>query len=157
MITVTPTTDPAFLPAVCDILHLAFSAHDGRIDPPSAAHRETPESLAAKLGQETLLVATGGDGVAVGCIFFRVESDEEGYIGRLAVHPERQGEGIARAILLASIELARQKGLKRLGLGVRIELKENIAFFERHGFVITREDRHPGYDRTTNYHMELVL
>jgi ribosomal protein S18 acetylase RimI-like enzyme len=157
MITVTPTTDPTLLAAVCEILFAAFSAHDGRIDPPSAAHRETPETLAARLDTETLLVARDDDGAVAGCIFYRRESEEEGYIGRLAVAPERQGQGIARVLLRASIDLARQDGVKQLGLAVRVELTENRALFERYGFVVTREDRHPGYDRTTNYHMELLL
>jgi ribosomal protein S18 acetylase RimI-like enzyme len=157
MITVEPTTDPVLLPAVCEILYAAFSAHDGRIDPPSAAHKETPESLAAKLGEETLLVARDNDGTVVGCIFFRRESDDEGYIGRLAVDPARQGQGIALKLMAASIELARERGFRRLGLAVRVELTANHAFFQKQGFVVTREDRHAGYDRTTNYHMELLL
>ncbi len=157
MITIAPISDPTVLPAVCEILHLAFQAHDGRIDPPSAAHRETPETLAAKLDVETLLVARDETDAVVGCIFFRQESEDEGYIGRLAVHPDQQGKGIARDLLLASIKHARALGVHRLGLGVRIELTENIAFFQRYGFAITREDRHDGFDRTTNYHMELAL
>lgn len=157
MISIAASRDAADLEEVLELLRLAFGAHEGRIDPPSAVYRETLETLAAKLETETLLVARDEEGTAVGCIFFRRESDEEGYIGRLAVLPELQGRGIARELLQASIDLARESGLRRLGLGVRIELTENIAFFERHGFAIVREERHPGYDRTTNYHMELSL
>lgn len=157
MITVEPTSDSSILPAVRDIIQLAFAAQDGRIDPPSSVHRETVETLAAKLEAETLLVARDGDTTPVGCIFFRRDSDDEGYIGRLAVHPAHQRRGVARALLLASIELARGAGVHRLGLDVRVELTENHAFFQRHGFEVTREERHPGYDRTTFLHMELAL
>ena len=156
-ITVLPCSDHAALPRVCDILHSAFAAHDGRIDPPSGAHRETPETLATKLERETLLVARDTDGGIVGCIFCTIESPDVAYIGRLAVEPGHQGRGIARALLLASIAWAREQGAARVGLGVRVELTENIAFFERHGFLITGAEAHPGYVRPTNYHMELGL
>src|SRR5690606_21309803 len=99
MATVAATTDPALLPAVCDILHLAFSLHDGRIDPPSAAHRETPETLARKLERETLLVAGDDAGAVLGCIFCRLETASEAYIGRLAVDPSHQRRGVARTLL----------------------------------------------------------
>jgi ribosomal protein S18 acetylase RimI-like enzyme len=154
---VLPCGERAALPRVCEILHAAFAAHDGRIDPPSGAHRETPETIAAKLDHETLLVAqSAGDGI-VGCIFCTMESPGAAYIGRLAVDPGHQGRGIARALLLASIAWAREQGASSVALGVRVELTENIAFFERHGFAITRADAHLGYDRPTNYHMELDL
>jgi ribosomal protein S18 acetylase RimI-like enzyme len=157
MITIAATNDPADLRAVLELLQLAFRAHEGRIDPPSAVYRETAETLAAKLEIETLLVAREDDGRILGCIFYRRESPDEGYIGRLAVLPELQRRGIARDLVEASLEVARQAGVRRVGLGVRIELAENIAFFERHGFAIVREERHPGYERTTSYHMERPL
>jgi ribosomal protein S18 acetylase RimI-like enzyme len=156
MTTIEPCNDPGVLARLCQILDLAFAAHDGRIDPPSGAHRETPASLAAKLESETLLVAREGDEIA-GCIFCTMQSADEAYIGRLAVDPARQGSGIARELLLAAIAWAREQGADRVGLGVRVELAENIAFFRRHGFEITRAESHPGYERPTNYHMELVL
>jgi ribosomal protein S18 acetylase RimI-like enzyme len=157
MVTIAATSDPADLGAVLELLHLAFRAHEGRIDPPSAVYRETAETLAAKLQSETLLIARDAEGRIIGCIFYRQDSPDEGYIGRLAVLPELQRRGIASDLVAASLEVARQDGVRRVGLGVRIELAENIAFFERHGFAIVREERHDGYDRTTNYHMELSL
>ena len=156
MATIEPSADPALLPRISEVLHSAFSAHDGRIDPPSGAHRETPQSLAAKLQHETMLVARDGDEVA-GCIFCTIEAPGQAYIGRLAVDPAWQGRGIARDLLLASIAWARDQGAETVGLGVRVELEENIAFFQRHGFAITRTDAHAGFNRPTNYHMELKL
>jgi ribosomal protein S18 acetylase RimI-like enzyme len=157
MIAIAETSDPTDLAAVLKVLHAAFRAHEGRIDPPSAVYRETAETLTAKLATETLLVARDEDGRVVGCIFYRQDSADEAYIGRLAVVPEQQRRGTASGLVEASIELARQAGLQRVGLNVRIELTENVRFFERHGFAITREERHPGYDRATNYRMELSL
>ncbi|MEZ4501515.1 MAG: GNAT family N-acetyltransferase [Dehalococcoidia bacterium] len=157
MIRVESTADASILPAVLDILHLAFAAQDGRVDPPSSVARETIETLTTKLEAETLLIARDDDGTPVGCIFFKRLSEDEGYIGRLAVHPDHQRQGIAHSLIEASIEAAREAGVGRLGLDTRIELTQNHALFRRHGFEVTSEHRHPGYDRTTYLHMERAL
>jgi ribosomal protein S18 acetylase RimI-like enzyme len=60
-------------------------------------------------------------------------------------------------LLRDAIDWAHGRGAARVTLEVRIELTENIAFFERHGFVITEAVSHPGYDRPTYYRMELRL
>jgi predicted N-acetyltransferase YhbS len=157
MIRVESTSDASILPVVRDILHLAFAAQTGRVDPPSSVARETVETLTAKLEAETLLVARGDDGAVVGCIFFKRLDTDEGYIGRLAVHPDHQRRGIAHGLIEASIEAAREAGVRRLGLDARVELTDNHALFRRHGFEVTSEHRHPGYDRTTYLHMERTL
>ena len=143
------------LPRVLEILRTAFALHDGRIDPPSGAHRETVETLAEKLTTEALLVASNGAQV-IGCIWCKSEGSDV-YIGRLAVDPARQGEGVGQRLVDAATTWARQRRAKTMSLGVRVELTENIRLFERNGFRVTAEDRHPGYDRATSYHMERDL
>jgi predicted N-acetyltransferase YhbS len=145
----------ADLERVCELLHAAFSLHDGRIDPPSGAHHETIASLRKRLERETLLVAEAAGRIA-GCIWCLPEAANV-YIGRLAVHPDEHGRGIGRRLLEASIDWARARGAETMTLGVRVELVENIAFFERHGFAISEEHAHAGYDRPTNYTMTLRL
>ena len=154
-VTIRESSDVNLLPRVREILSAAFAQHDGRIDPPSGAHNETVASLAAKLETEHLLVAESERGIE-GCIWCRRDGDDV-YIGRLAVDPALQGQGIARELLEASIAWATDRGAKTMSLGVRVELTENVAFFKRHGFRITRADSHPGYSRPTNYHMERSL
>ncbi len=149
------TSDPAVLPQVLAILQAAFALHDGRIDPPSGAHRETVTSLTGKLRYETLLVACDGDAV-IGSIWCKPDGSDV-YIGRLAVDPARRGQGIGQQLIDAATAWARERGAKTMSLGVRVELAENIRLFERSGFRITAEDRHPGYDRPTSYYMERDL
>jgi ribosomal protein S18 acetylase RimI-like enzyme len=153
--TVRASSDTEVLPRVLEILYAAFTLHDGRVDPPSGVHRETVAALAARFPAETLLLAEVDGGIA-GCIWCEPQGDDV-YVGRLAVDPELHGRGVGRALLLASIDWARTRGAARVTLSVRRELVENIAFFERHGFRIVREQSHPGYDRTTFYDMALVL
>jgi len=149
------SSDPAVLPRVLEILRAAFTLHDDRIDPPSGVHRETLTALAARFPAETLLLAER-DGIILGCIWCEPQDDRV-YVGRLAVDPTRHRRGVGRALLLASIEWARARGALGVTLSVRRELTENIAFFESHGFRITRAQAHPGYDRPTFFDMELVL
>ena len=149
------SSDPAVLPRVLEILHAAFTLHDSRIDPPSGVHRETVDALAARFSTETLLLAER-DGAILGCIWCEPQGDRV-YVGRLAVDPTVHRRGVGRALLLASIEWAQAREARAVTLSVRRELSENIAFFERHGFHITREQAHPGYDRPTFYDMDRAL
>ena len=156
MLTVREERDAAALPRVRDILVAAFSLHDGRIDPPSGAHRETVETLRRKLDVETLFVAEL-DGALSGCVWCRMDRGGEAYVGRLAVDPTAQGNAIGAALFDRALAWAREQQAHRVHLGVRVELTENIAFFSRRGFRIESVEAHPGYDRPTNYHMVLEL
>jgi ribosomal protein S18 acetylase RimI-like enzyme len=154
-LTIRESRDPGVLPRVLEVLQAAFARHDGRIDPPSGVQSETVESLAGRFPEDTLLLAELG-GQVVGCVWCHPAGDDV-YIGRLAVDPRQLGLGVGRALLEASIDWSRARGAASMSLGVRVELVENIAFFERHGFRIAGTESHPGYDRPTGHHMVLVL
>lgn len=79
-----------------DVILAAFASMDGRIDPPSSAHRLTPASLRQKAAQEIAFAAVE-KGQLVGCIFLKPE-EATLYIGKLAVHPAAQGKGIGRLL-----------------------------------------------------------
>lgn len=129
----------------------AFAAMEGRIDPPSSALRLTPRSMAADAAQGALLLAEA-ESALVGCAFIRPKGDAL-YIGKLAVRPDRHGNGIGKALVAAARAEARALGLKALELQTRIELTENHAAFARMGFVKVAETAHPGYRRPTSITM----
>ncbi|MGD9934438.1 MAG: GNAT family N-acetyltransferase [Dehalococcoidia bacterium] len=156
MTNVSESRDPADLPRVLEVLRLAFAAHAGRVDPPSGVEHETVASLQARLENEALVVARTEGGIA-GCIWCRPQPNRHLYIGRLAVDPAFAGRGIGGLLLDASIQRARALSSPAVDLNVRVELTENIAMFERRGFVIAGAESHPGFDRPTNYHMRLTL
>ncbi|MCX8995626.1 GNAT family N-acetyltransferase [Rhizobiaceae bacterium BDR2-2] len=141
--------------ALLDLILDAFASMEGRIDPPSSAHRLTPESLKEKATLETGILATGNGGL-IGCIFCKAEPDSL-YIGKLAISPSAQGQGVGRALLDAATAHARALGLSALRLETRIELTENHAIFGRWGFVRTAERAHAGYDRPTCIEMRKAL
>ena len=137
------------------LLHAAFAFQEGRIDPPSSLHRFDAASIAVKAKEESLFLALD-DGELVGCIFARPQEGSL-YVGKIAVSPQRQGEGIGRGLMQAAEDLARTSGLGVLELETRIELTENHATFAAMGFMKFAEGSHPGYDRTTSITMRKRL
>lgn len=138
-----------------DLILDAFAFMDGRIDPPSSAHRLTPASLRQKAAQEIAFAAVD-NGRLLGCVFLKPE-EAALYIGKLAVHPSAQDKGIGRLLLARAEDTARELGLSSLRLETRVELAENHRLFAAWGFRKTAENRHAGYDRTTSIEMRKPL
>ncbi|NTJ40987.1 GNAT family N-acetyltransferase [Agrobacterium larrymoorei] len=133
----------------------SFAYMDGVIDPPSSAHRLTPDTLRQKTRDE-LAFAALGNGELLGCIFCKPESSSL-YIGKLAVSPAAQGRGLGRALLRKAEETAHSLSLPALRLETRIELVGNHKQFSSWGFTKTAENAHPGFDRTTSIEMRKRL
>jgi GNAT superfamily N-acetyltransferase len=131
--------------AVMGLLHRAFAAMDGRIDPPSSLHRLTAEGVArqAETG-EVWLIGTP----PVACLFL-TRLPQALYLGKLAVDPQVQGRGLARRLLEVAEGRARALGLPAIELQARVELTENHATFRALGFTETGRTAHHGFDRPT--------
>lgn len=137
------------------LLHAAFAFQHSRIDPPSSLHRFDAASIAMKAKEEHLFLALD-DGDLVECIFARPQPGSL-YVGKMAVSPKRQGQGIGRHLMQAVEGLARKSGLGALELETRIELTENHEVFAALGFVKVAESAHAGYDRATSITMRKSL
>lgn len=61
-------------------------------------------------------------------------SGREGWMGPLAVRPDRQGRGEGRRIVLAGVEWLRDAGVTTLGLETMPRTVENIGFYSGLGF-----------------------
>ena len=140
---------------IVSIIHLAFQEYDGRLDPPSGAHRETPEKILDRLATDRPVLALLGER-AIGCVFYRAEQDHM-YFGRLAVLPPYRGRGIGDALIAYVEARARDFGLPCVRLGVRVVLPNLRARYERLGYRLLEERRHKGYSQTTYLIMEKVL
>ncbi len=151
MTDVTVSRLPGDFSAWDDLLGLimrCFAYMDGVIDPPSSAHKLTPEALRRKAGDETCFIATVG-GQLVGCIF-AADRPEELYVGKLAVDESFRGLGIGRMLMQAAERHALEQGKPALELQTRVELLDNHATFARLGFVEVARTAHEGYDRPTS-------
>ncbi len=62
-------------------------------------------------------------------------SGTEGWMGPLAVRPDRQGEGLGSAMVRTGIEWLRSRGATTIGLETMPRTVENIGFYSRIGLV----------------------
>lgn len=138
-----------------ELLLAAFDYQRARIDPPSSLYRLDADALAQKAQGETLFLAVES-GQLVGCAFAKVKPGCV-YVGKVAVKPGRQGQGIGRRLMRAVEHFALQTGMPVLELETRIELVENHQTFAAFGFVRTAEHAHEGYARTTYITMQKPL
>jgi len=129
----------------------SFAYMDGVIDPPSSAHLLTVENLQTK-AQDELGFAAFLDDKLAGCVFIK-EKEDYFYLGKLAVVPAFEGQGIGRSLLEEAEQQAVAHGKPELELQTRIELTRNHAVFEKLGFRKIAETSHPGFDRTTSITM----
>ena len=145
----------ADIPTIVALLHAAFKEYDGVIDPPSGAHKENAEKIRAKLTTEHAVLAMLGE-QTLACVFYRDEGDYM-YFGRLAVLPAYRSRGIA-SVLISYVEAhARELGLPRVRLGVRVALPHLRARYERMGYRVIEEHRHTGYVEPTYLVMEKLM
>ncbi|MEO5756102.1 MAG: GNAT family N-acetyltransferase [Mesorhizobium sp.] len=140
---------------VLALIMRAFASMDGVIDPPSSAHLLTIDSLRAKARYETGFVALSG-GKIVGCVFV-LERPADLYVGKLAVDPYCQGQGIGKQLIRAVEDFARTRAKPVIELQTRIELTGNHAAFARLGFRETERTAHEGYDRPTSITMRKMI
>ena len=64
--------------------------------------------------------------------------DDEGYIDMVFVDPDAGRSGVASALVEHLVSLARERGLGELSVQASLTAR---PFFERHGFVVTAEQR----------------
>ncbi len=70
-------------------------------------------------------------------------SGTEGWMGPLAVRPDRQGEGIGSMMVLHGLEWLREEGATTIGLETMPRTVDNIGFYSRLRLVPGAPDRHP--------------
>lgn len=74
------------------------------------------------------------DGVIAGLVVLAI--DEEGFlVDNLAVDPAQQGTGVGRALLERAEQEARRAGFDSLYLYTHERMTENVALYERIGYV----------------------
>ena len=135
-------TDPYDWPALLALIQRAFAGMEGRIEPPSSLDRLTANDLAAS---EVWVIGTP----AQACMVLTPKPGRL-YLGKLAVEPGLQGQGLGRALVRAAEQRALALGLTVVELETRVELVENHAIFGKLGFLEVGRKAHPGFDRPTS-------
>jgi ribosomal protein S18 acetylase RimI-like enzyme len=139
-------------PTLLRLLHAAFQEYDGALDPPSGAHRETLDSVRARLAEGTAILAICGEAPA-GFAFYQPQDDYV-YFSRLSVLPAFRNQGIGRALIEYVERRAAENGAEGVRLGVRTQLPHLIARYQRLGYRITKQMTHDGYSQPTYVYME---
>ena len=140
---------------IADLIRRAFAAQPRPTNPPSSALKETAATVAGHLARGGGAVLERG-GVVAGAVLWEVEDDAL-YISRVSVDPVYRRQGIARALVDEAEREARRRGLRRMTLGVRLELEENRQLFRSCGFEDFEFRRHEGYSEPTWVLMERRL
>jgi GNAT superfamily N-acetyltransferase len=87
-------------------------------------------------------------GGSVGCLRFDREVGVL-HVRRVAVDPGRQRRGIGAALMAWVHDYARAQGFSEVRVGVRRQLPGNLRFYQRLGYTVVAEHRHPGYREVT--------
>jgi GNAT superfamily N-acetyltransferase len=80
------------------------------------------------------MVWRDGDGELVGFNIVHY-SGSEGWMGPLAVRPDRQGAGLGKEMIRTGVDWLRERGVKTIGLETMPRTIENIGFYSRLGFI----------------------
>lgn len=61
-------------------------------------------------------------------------SGGEGWMGPLAVHPDHQGHGIGKSVVIAGVEWLKRRGARVIGLETMPRTMDNVGFYSALGF-----------------------
>lgn len=127
--------DPAD-PAARACLDAYFDLLAQRIDGIPRGHvpNPDPEADSFRPPKGAFLLATGGGGVALGCVSLKTLHPDTGEVKRLWVAPEARGMGLGRRLMAAVEDEARALGLSHLWLDTNAALTEAIAMYHRDGW-----------------------
>lgn len=121
--------------AIQQVLAAAFRGLQGRGYRHQALEAAiiSPEEISQRIiqGGHVLVAEAGGQivGTAAG-----LEEHEALHVCSVAVHPNWQGRGIARRLMEALEDIARQRGCHKLWLQTAWAMTEAIALYERLGY-----------------------
>ena len=109
------------------------------IDGERLTTEQLAEDLTANPRAELLIWREAGE--HLGHVWLEPQDDGAWYLGLLTVRPDRQDQGLGRALLSASEDYARARGADRVRMTVVDRRETLIAWYERRGYRLTGERR----------------
>jgi ribosomal protein S18 acetylase RimI-like enzyme len=103
------------------------------------------EELAAKPDAQLLTYREDPDGALLGTVWLEPKQDGVWYLGLLTIRPDLQKRQMGRTLLAAAEGFAKERGAHRIRMSVVNVRKALIAWYERRGYILTRETQHFPY------------
>ncbi len=136
--------------AIWRVTRAAYLPDRERLHPPSSVFKESIDDIRRAMVDGTIYAAERAGEIVAAVRVRPHDADATAlYCGRLAVLPSAQRRGLGTALMARVEEHAMATGRRAVALGVRLELPENILFYERLGYRIVGEERHPGHPTPT--------
>lgn len=123
--------DPA-LRAEFRRLNLAWLERYFKVEPVDERVLGNPESEILATGGEVLFAVL--DGVTVGTVALKSVDEETFELTKMAVDDRWQGRGFGQALLETALQVARDRGKRRVILYSQRSLKAAIALYYKNGF-----------------------
>ena len=124
------------LQEILDLQYLAYQSEAKLFNNPDIPPlKQTLQEVLDEYHKGIILKAVDENNVIIGSVRGYCEN-ETVHIGKLMVHPERQGEGIGTKLLL---EMEKQYPNQRYELFTSSRSEKNIALYERLGYKIFSE------------------
>ena len=133
---------PGDAPAVAACVRAAYAHYVERIGREPAPMTADYEAL---IDAGEVWVARAGDGVA-GVLVLRPQPPAL-LLENVAVAPDRQGEGLGRALVTFAEDRARAEGLAEVVLYTNERMTENLRFYPALGYVETGRAMQDGFAR----------
>ena len=125
-----------------DVVHAAYAHYVARIGKPPGPMLDDYAKRITD-GQAWVLEDAGR---IVGALV--LEETGDGFLlDNIAVLPDCQGKGHGRALIMFAEDTARRRGYRDICLYTHALMHENIALYQRMGFVETHRISEKGYDR----------
>lgn len=120
--------------AILSCLAAAFGPYRSEYTPGAFADTVLKEETVQRRVSEMCVFVAVSDGEVVGTIACTNVSSDEGHLRGMAVLPQRQGTGVALALLEAAEAELRRRGCKRVTLDTTEPLTRAIRFYEKNGY-----------------------
>lgn len=123
--------EPGDVSAMLAVIHASFRARELLGQPP-AALADTADSVLSVAERRAGVVVTIDGRIVAACV---LTLDDIPILGRVSVLPEYQGQGVARAMVIAVIEWLAVKGYRAVDVFARVEFPRLVQMWQRRGFV----------------------
>jgi ribosomal protein S18 acetylase RimI-like enzyme len=134
--------EPTDAPAVAELVNAAYGHYVARIGrPPGPMNADYAQVL------RDAAVTVAVDGSAIVGVLVLAETEDGFTIENVAVAPAHQGRGLGRALLLLAESEARRAGHAAIALYTHELMTENLALYQRIGYVEFDRRGEPGLRR----------